>query len=191
MVSTAQPAGAPATGPPPTALAVSSAAMSRLAEPSPVHGVRAIPRAGSPPPAAGFFATGTPVPPFAASSAVMTAPPMVQPAYPAYPRTLPLPVSLANDARYLRPGFELPRGGPAQRRRVASLTATQVLHRRDHRWTVALVTAVAVLVAAAAVIVATRRDPPTLRVHADDRSAPVTAPAAAGSASPAPTSHQN
>jgi serine/threonine-protein kinase len=199
--------------PPALPLAVSSAAMPRLAEPSPVHGLPVTQPYGVPPPREAFFAAGTPAIPLASSSGVMPAPaPMLAPAYPSYPQSLPLPLALGDDARYLRPGFPLPRGasgpprgasgpprgasgpprgasGPPRGasgppRGVSALTATHIIARRKHSWTVALVTAVIALAAAAVVIVATRRDPPGLRTRADDRT-PAAAPAAAPTAAPA------
>ena len=180
----AGPAGPPPAplAPPALPLALSSAAMPRLAEPSPVHGLPVTAPYGVPPPREAFFAAGTPAIPLASSSGVMPAPPaMLAPAYPSYPHSLPLPLPLGDDGRYLRPGFPLPRGASGPPRGVSALTATHVIARRNHSWTVALVTAVIALAAAAVVIVATRRAPTGLRTRADDRT-----PAAAAAAAPMP-----
>jgi hypothetical protein len=129
-VGSSTPAGLPAVdargGTPPAGM--------RAAQPSPPGGVPVpVAHAGSPPPA-----PRQPLDP----------PPDAMPlVHPAYTYAVPLPVPLQADARYLRPGFEVPRG-------AAGLTATHVVRRRDRGWLVSLVAAAVVLAAAAAVILA-------------------------------------
>jgi eukaryotic-like serine/threonine-protein kinase len=106
-------------------------------------------------------------PPFAAP-----APRASDPAFAGYTYSVPLPVPLGHDPRYLRPGFELPRGAPRLPHGAPALTMTHVI-RRERSWLVSLIAAAVVLAAAAAVIVATRSDPvaahgePSLRVTPD------------------------
>jgi hypothetical protein len=105
------------------------------------------------------------------------------PAYPVYP--LPLPIPLHGDARYLRPGLQLPRGAP-------SLMTTQIIARRDRGWVVAVTAALVALAAGIAVVAATHTDRTALPQPADDiiRMTPNVAPPnpapAAGSDTAAP-----
>jgi hypothetical protein len=66
-------------------------------------------------------------------------------------------VPLGHEARFLRPGFELPRGAPGMPRGAPALTMTHVI-RRERGWLVSLIAAAVVLAAAAAVIVGMRPD---------------------------------
>jgi hypothetical protein len=102
----------------------------------------------------------------------------LQPAHPGYAYAVSLPVALHGDARYLRPGFALPRG-------AAGLTATHVVRRRDRGWLVSLLAAIVVLAAAAAVILAVSSGRAAARQSGGAGVLRVTPdPAPAGAASP-------
>jgi eukaryotic-like serine/threonine-protein kinase len=81
------------------------------------------------------------------------------PEFASYTYSVPLPVPLGHQARFLRPGFELPRGASGMPRGAPALTMTHVI-RRERGWLVSLIAAAVVLAAAAAVIVAMRPDHP-------------------------------
>jgi hypothetical protein len=75
-------------------------------------------------------------------------PPPIYPSLPTYQTRMPLPVPLHDDARFPRPGLQLPRGAPA-------LTTTHVIARR-RGWIVAVTTAIVALAAVIGVLAATR-----------------------------------
>ena len=143
-----------------------------LREPSPPHGVPvAVPYAGSSPPGGVAAAPRVSALPFDAQPGAPPGPLPAnpfRPAYPGYSYAVPLPVPLGDDARYLRPGFAVPRG-------ASGLTTTHVIARRERGWLVSLIAAVVVLAAATAVIVAVgsgraaarESSPPALRVAPD------------------------
>ena len=156
----------------------------RAAAPSPPGGAPVtVAHPGSPPPA--------PRHPLDAAAALVAAPaveaplgpplgppPDAMPPVPPYTYAVPLPVPLQADARYLRPGFAVPRG-------AAGLTATHVVRPRDRGWLVSLLAAAVVLAAAAAVILAVGSGRAAAREPGGagaQRVAPDTAPA--GSAAP-------
>ena len=87
---------------------------------------------------------GTPV----AAKPAEPEPPPIYPSLPTYQTRMPLPVPLHDDARFPRPGLQLPRGAPA-------LTTTHVIARR-RGWIVAVATAIVALAAVIGVLAATR-----------------------------------
>ena len=79
-------------------------------------------------------------------------PPPSYPSAPTYQTRVPLPVPLHDDARFPRPGLQLPRGGP-------NLTTTRVIAGPRRGWLLAVVTAIVAIVAVIAVLAATRDSP--------------------------------
>ncbi|TMQ09647.1 MAG: serine/threonine protein kinase [Deltaproteobacteria bacterium] len=128
--------------------------LARSPEPSPAGGV---PVAIAPqgPPARGVLASSSSA--MAPLGAALAAPPGYSAAA-AY--TVSLPMRFDGDARYLRPGFEPPRGG-------AALATTHVISRRDGGWILAAVVAVLALAAVIAVIAVLRSRAPA-RPPVDD-----------------------
>jgi hypothetical protein len=92
------------------------------------------------------------------------------PSVPTYQTRVPLPVPLHDDARFPRPGLQLPRGAP-------TVATTMVIRRLRRGWLVALITALIALVAVVVVVAATRNSPVAEPGEAEDSLAP-TAPAA-------------
>ena len=76
-------------------------------------------------------------------------PPPSYPSVPTYHTRLPLPVPLHDDARFPRPGLQLPRGAPAP-------ATPHVIARRRRGWLLAVVTAIVALAAVIGVLAATR-----------------------------------
>jgi serine/threonine-protein kinase len=83
------------------------------------------------------------------------------PGVPTYETRVPLPVPLHDDARFPRPGLQLPRGAPA-------VATTLIIRRLRRGWLVALITALIALVAVVVVIAATRTSPVAGPGEADD-----------------------
>jgi tRNA A-37 threonylcarbamoyl transferase component Bud32 len=112
---------------------------------------RATPTAGIPvpeyPAAAGLALAGEPMPSL--------------PSVPTYQTRVPLPVPLHDDARFPRPGLQLPRGAP-------TVDATHVIMRPRRGWMVALITALIALVAVVVVVAATRTSPVAAPREAED-----------------------